>query len=173
LNILILKKSAQSMTPEVRERKQDDRDDLKADIERLTERVERDAGKGRDDARSRKNKKDLDSKIKIFNALEAELLPDDVNLPKNTAIDYDLEKAFEDVVKHQKEVHQKKVQSRLPLQRQDTLTRIGQQEEALAKQQEELAAKKAQALKKRKERDSNGDSSDGGSSSKNSKTNDE
>jgi hypothetical protein len=178
LQPVILKKSAQSMTPEVRERKQDDRDDLKADIERLTERVERDAGKGRDDARSRKNKKDLDSKIKIFNALEAELQPDDVNLPKNKAIDYDLEKAFEDVVEHQKEVHQKKVQSSSPLQRQDTLTRIGQQEEALAKQQEELAAKKAQALKKRKEREPNislsdGDSSDGGSSSKKSKTNDE
>ncbi len=183
LQPVILKKSAQSMTPEVRERKQDDRDDLKADIERRTERVERDAGKGRDDARSRKNKKDLDSKIKIFNALEAELQPDDVNLPKNEAIDYDLEKAFEDVVKRQKEQQKileikNSLQSRPPLERQDTLTRIGQQEEALAKQQEELARQKAQALKKRKEREpdislSDGDSSDGGSSSKKSKTNDE
>jgi N12 class adenine-specific DNA methylase len=53
--------------------------------------------------------------------LEAELLPDDVNLPKNTAIDYDLEKAFEDVVKRQNEQQKileikNLVQSKPPLQ---------------------------------------------------------
>ncbi len=183
LQPVILKKSAQSMTPEVRERKQDDRDDLEQEIKMLKERVERDATKGRDDAKSRRNKKEHDSKVEKFNALEAELQPDDVNLPKNTAIDYDLEKAFEDVVKRQKEVQksleiENLIRSRPPLERQDTLTRIGQQEEELAKQQEELARQKAQALKKRKEREPNislsdGDSSDGGSSSKKSKTNDE